>query len=340
MQAAVFYGADEGIRVEERPVPEPAPGEALVKVSACGLCHTDLHYLDHGVPTAMAPPIILGHEPSGVVERLGAGATAVTEGQRVLVPAVISCGVCEVCCRGRANLCPKMQMFGNHRDGAFAEYVTCPAHELIPLPDGFPLEEAALLSDGVTTAYWAVRERGGVGVGDTVAIFGCGGVGLAAVQVAAASGAHVIAVDLAPDRLALAKQLGAAEAIPADVERGAARAIKKLTGGGVDVAFEVVGVDAALLEACAAVRPGGRVVLVGYNAHDVALPVSRIMFRELELVGSLGCPRAEFPHVVQMVQRGLVKLEPLASARIPLLEIETALTRLRNHEGIRSLVIP
>ena len=142
---------ERGLVVEDRPKPEPGPGEALVKVAACGLCHTDLHYLDHGVPTAAQPPIILGHEPSGVVESLGAGATAVAEGQRVLVPAVISCGVCETCLRGRANLCPKMEMFGNHRDGAFAEYVTCPAHELVPLPDDFPLEEAALLSDGVTT---------------------------------------------------------------------------------------------------------------------------------------------------------------------------------------------
>ena len=231
-------------------------------------------------------------------------------------------------------------MFGNHRDGAFAEYVTCPAHELVPLPDGFPLAEAALLSDGVTTAWWAVRRRGNVGVGDTVAIFGCGGVGLAAVQVACAAGACVIAVDLNPERLALAQELGAAAAVRADADGGPGKAIRKMTGGGVDVAFEVVGVGPALQEACNAVRAGGRVVLVGYNAHDVALPVSRIMFRELELVGSLGCPRAAFPRVVDLVARGGVRLEPLVSERLPLAQAPKALDLLRAGSGVRTLLLP
>jgi threonine dehydrogenase-like Zn-dependent dehydrogenase len=340
MQAVVFHGAARGLEFEERPVPEPGPGEALVRVVACGVCHTDLHYLDHGVPTAKPPPLVLGHEASGTVEALGPGAAGLSIGQAVLVPAVIACGTCEACGAGRANLCAAMEMFGNHRDGAFAEFVTCPAHELVPLPTDVPLAEAALLSDGVTTAYWAVRRRGGVGVGDTVAVFGCGGVGLAAVQVACAAGARVIAVDLNPERLALARTLGASDAIPADAPGGAGKALRKLTGGGVDVAFEVVGVDAALRAACDAVRPGGRVVLVGYNAHDVALPVHRVMFRELELVGSLGCPRAVFPRVVALVRRGAVRLAPLVSARLPLGSIPLALDRLRRGEGVRTLLLP
>ena len=126
----------------------------------------------------------------------------------------------------------------------------------------------------------------------------------------------------------------------ADAPGGAGKAVRKLTGGGVDVAFEVVGVDAALRAACDAVRPGGRVVLVGYNAHDVALPVHRVMFRELELVGSLGCPRSVFPRVVELVRRGAVRLEPLVSARLPLDSTLVALDRLRRGEGVRTLLLP
>ena len=306
--------------LEDRPVPEPRVGEALVRVVACGVCHTDLHYLDHGVATAKPPPLILGHEVAGIVERLGPGASAPAPGTPVVVPAVVSCGRCEACGTGRGNLCATLEMFGNHRDGGFAEYVTAPASELVPLPPDLPLEDAALIADGVTTAYHAVRRRAEVGAGDTVAVFGCGGVGLAIVQLAAGSGARVVAVDLDAGRLTLARELGAIGTVTATRDGGAAKAVKQACPGGVDVAIEVAGVPAALREALASVRPGGRVVLVGYGAEDVPLPVGRIMFRELELRGSLGCRRADYARVVELVRAGTF--------------------RLRRREGVRTLLCP
>ncbi len=341
MKAAVFHGPGKDLSIEERPLPEPAAGEARVRVVACGVCHTDLHYVDHGVPTAKPPPIILGHEASGTVDSLGPGTTGPPPGSRVLVPAVVSCGQCEACGLGRGNLCPGMQMFGNHRDGAFAEFVLVPARELVPVPADLPLEEAALLADGVTTAYHAVRRRGEVGPGDTVAVFGCGGVGLAAVQIAAAAGARVVAVDLDERRLRIAREMGASEAVPVPRSGGAAREVRRVAGGGgADVAIESAGHPKALQDALAAVRPGGRVVLLGYSTEDVPLPAGRIMFREIEIRGSLGCRRADYARVVEMARAGTIRLAPLVTARLPLEEAGEALQRLRRREGVRTLLLP
>ncbi|MEE9208096.1 MAG: alcohol dehydrogenase catalytic domain-containing protein, partial [Gemmatimonadota bacterium] len=214
MKAAIFHGADRGLSVEEVPTPSPGPGEALVRVAGCGMCHTDLHYLDHGVKTFKPPPLILGHEISGTVEKLGEGAGngapgAVGPGDRVLIPAVLSCGRCSYCRGGRENLCERLVMLGNNIDGGYAEYVVVPATELVPLPDELPLEQACIIADAISTPYHAVKHRGQVRPGDTVAVVGCGGVGLNVVQCAVAAGGSVVAIDLNDDRLALAEELGA-----------------------------------------------------------------------------------------------------------------------------------
>lgn len=162
MKAAVFYGPNQPLKIEAVPVPTPAPAEALVKVAACGVCHTDLHYIDHGVPTFKKPPMILGHEVSGVIAALGEGVTRWKEGDRVLLPAVYGCGQCAMCRTGRENVCEKMVMFGNNVDGGYAEYILAPAKDLLALPDEIPLEEGAIIADAVTTPYHAVVNRGQV----------------------------------------------------------------------------------------------------------------------------------------------------------------------------------
>ncbi|HEX6384629.1 MAG TPA: alcohol dehydrogenase catalytic domain-containing protein, partial [Anaerolineae bacterium] len=146
MKAAVFYAANEPLRVEEVPTPLPGPGEVLVKVAACGLCHTDLHYIDHGVPTFKKPPLILGHEVSGTVAGLGENVTHWKEGDRVLLPAVYGCGQCHYCRTGRENICAHMVMFGNNVDGGYAEYIVAPAKDVIALPEEIPLIEGAIIA--------------------------------------------------------------------------------------------------------------------------------------------------------------------------------------------------
>ncbi|MCH7683507.1 MAG: alcohol dehydrogenase catalytic domain-containing protein, partial [Gemmatimonadetes bacterium] len=196
MKAAVLRGANRTLEVMEVPTPSPGPGEVLVRVVGCGMCHTDLHYLDHGVKTFKEPPIILGHEAAGTVEKLGDGSGDVAEGDRVLIPAVLSCGTCRYCRRGRENICDNLVMLGNNMDGAYAEFVVVPASQLIAVPASIPLERASIIADAVSTPYHAVKHRGRVQPGDIVAVVGCGGVGLNVVQCATLAGARVIAIDV------------------------------------------------------------------------------------------------------------------------------------------------
>ncbi|MCJ2531806.1 MAG: zinc-binding dehydrogenase, partial [Candidatus Thermoplasmatota archaeon] len=307
----------EGLRVEEVERPKPGLGEVLVRVAACGICRTDLHYL-HGVPTFKKPPLILGHEISGVVE---APEDDPLQGQRVLLPPVIPCGHCEYCRAGRGTLCRRMVMLGNHRDGGFAEYVTVPASAAFPLPEEVPLEEGAILSDAFSTPYHAVVNRAQIRPGQTVAIFGCGGVGLAAVQFADLAGARTIAVDLVEEKLRLAQTFGAWETVNAREVKDVVKEVRRLSGGGVDAALEVIGNPATIQQAFATLKWGGRLVVVGYTDKEVALSAAKLMFREMEVMGSLGCGLQDFPKVIDLAARGRLKVREMVSHRFPLEQI-------------------
>lgn len=340
MKAAVFHGPDRPLCVEDVPIPEPGPGQVLVRVAACGVCHTDLHYLDHGTPTFKKPPVILGHEISGTVEAVGGGVDPARVGERVLIAAVTSCGHCDACREGRENVCANGEMLGNHIDGGFAEYVVAPAKDTFRLPDGIPLVEASIIADAITTPYHAVMNRGCVRPGDSVVVFGCGGVGINIVQVAAAVGARVVAVDVSPHKLEWARVMGAAAVLdPTSVERPD-KELRKLTGGGADVAFEAVGKPTTQEQALAALKTGGRAVFVGYSPETVTLNSGRVMFRELEVVGSLGCRPVDYPRVIEMVRQGRLKLTELVTHRFCLAEIGQALDTLRSGAAIRVVVTP
>lgn len=339
MRAALFHGPGNPLTIEDVETPKVDPGEALVKVAACGVCATDLHYL-HGTPTFKKPPLILGHEVSGWIEAVAPDVTAFAPGETVLVPAVLSCGQCLNCRRGRDNLCERMVMPGNHADGGFAEFMKVPARTLVRLPEGLPVQESAVISDAVSTPFHAVRNRGHVQGGDTVAIFGCGGVGINAVQIAAALGATVIAVDIDPKKLTQARELGAAEALNPK-EGDVPKAIRKLTGGGVDVAFEIVGKPQVLDQAFGSVRAGGTLVTVGYSEETWNFAVHRLMFREMSVVGSLGCRSADYPTILQMVRQGKIRLGPVVGDRLPLEQINEALARLESGTvSGRQLIVP
>lgn len=343
MKAAVFTAAHRPLDVIDVPMPVPGAGQALIKVAGCGLCHTDLHYVDHGVETFKKPPLILGHEIAGTVTALGPSANGKSRtavGDRVLVPSVLSCGHCSFCRQGRENLCADLTMLGNNIDGGYAEYVVVPAAELVPVPDDLPLEQACVVADALSTPYHAVKHRGKVRVGDTVAVVGCGGVGLNLVQCAVVSGARVIAIDLNDQRLITARALGAAEAInPATVER-VDKAVRSLTNGGVDVAFEAIGNPKTIELAFGLLRRGGRLCVVGYSAEPVTLSAARLMYYELEVAGSLGCGAGEYPEIMALVRAGTLRLDPIVSGTLPLADINEGLDRLRRGQGIRWVVTP
>jgi 6-hydroxycyclohex-1-ene-1-carbonyl-CoA dehydrogenase len=340
MKAAVFHGNGNQLTIEEMPTPEPKEGEVVLRVAACGLCHTDLHYLDHGVATFKTPPIILGHEAAGTVARLGPGVSGFTGGEHVLAPSVWACGHCRFCRAGRENLCSDLVMPGNHTHGAFAEFLAVPAKELVRLPPDLPLERACVIADAVSTPYHAVKQRGRVRAGDSVAVVGCGGVGLNVVQCAAAAGATVIAVDLNDARLDLARQLGACHTMnPARVDR-VDKEVRKLTDGGVDVAFEVVGNPKTIDLAFNLIRKGGRLVVIGFSHDPAPINVAKLMFYELELVGSLGCGAGLYPEIVAQVAAGRIRLEPILSGTFPLERINEGFDHLRRGDGVRWVVTP
>jgi 6-hydroxycyclohex-1-ene-1-carbonyl-CoA dehydrogenase len=339
MKAALYTGTPT-LEIQEVPTPTLEAGEVLVRVAACGVCHTDLHYLDHGVPTFKKPPLILGHEASGTIESVADGVEQWVPGDRVLLPAVVSCGTCFFCRTGRENICQEMRMFGNHMDGAYAEFVKAPAKDIFRIPDELDLQTSSIIADAVSTPYHAVKNRGQVRAGDQVVIFGCGGVGLNLVQIANVFGASVIAVDLEDTRLEKAKELGAVHTINAKGVDRIDKVIKKMTGGGADIAFEAIGYKGTIEQAFSCVRIGGRLVIVGYTADSVELSAAKIMFNEIEVMGSLGCRMVDYPPLLRLVAEGKVQVAPLVTHRVPLDDINTAMDYLRNHEGIRNIVVP
>lgn len=323
MKAAVFYGPHD-VRLQDVPKPEAGPGEIVVQVAACGVCHTDLHYIDHGTPTFKKPPLILGHETSGTVEEIGPGVTQWKKGDRVLLPAVLTCGTCELCRVGRENICLNMQMFGNHIDGGFAEFVKSPAKDAIAIPAKLPLVEVSVVADAVSTPYHAVVNRAQVKPGEKVVVIGCGGVGINVVQFAIAAGAIVTAVDLDPKKMELAKSFGAQEGKPK----------------GMDVAFECIGNPATIKIALDSVKRGGRTVIVGYSDKPAELNAAKTMFFEQEIRGSLGCRPVDYPKILEMAAAGRIQIEPLVTGRFPLAKIHDAFEALRKGAGLRNIVIP
>lgn len=338
MRAAVFTGPGEPLSLRTVPRPEPQAGEILVKVAACGLCHSDLHYLDHGVPTFKTPPLILGHEISGTIVRAGPGVDEARVGTSVLLAPVTSCGECQMCRGGRENICARQRMLGNSIDGGFAEYVVAPARDAFEVPADVPLEEACVIADALTTAFHAVTRRARVTAGETVVVLGCGGLGLNVVQVASLVGANVIAVDRDPRKLALAQDLGAARAVDAG-EGDLGKRIRGMTDGGADVAIEAIGSPSTQEQALAMVRTGGRLVLLGFASNNMSLPGGRVTYRELTVIGTLGARPSDFPIVLDLVRRGRLTLGPLVTHRHTLESINAAFDALRRGEGVRHIAV-
>ncbi len=342
MKAAVLMSQQaHELQLKEVPTPGPGHGELLVKIAACGLCRTDLHYL-HGLATFKAPPIVLGHEISGRVAGIGAGVEGWKQGEPVLLPPVIPCGHCAYCWKGRGTLCLNQKMLGNHTDGGFAEYVAVSARATFRLPTSVPLEAGSIVSDAVSTPFHAVVNRAALKAGEWAVIFGCGGVGLSAVQVAKAVGARVVAVDIAPWKLEIASDLGADVVVDGKDTKSAAKEIRTATGGGADAAFDMIGNPQVLDLATQVVKWGGRVIVVGYSEKPASLNAGRIMFRELEVKGSLGCGLQDFPKVIDLVAQGKVRLDKMVTHRFGLDELNRGFGMLdAGAQGlVRAIAVP
>jgi alcohol dehydrogenase, propanol-preferring len=307
MKAAVLHALAEPLSVEEWPLPQPGAGEVLIKVAACGVCHSDLH-LARGDWDLLKPitklPLVLGHEVTGTIEALGEGVDSFAVGDRVGVPWLhYTCGDCEYCRAGRETLCSKQQVTGCTVDGGFAEFIKAKASHTAKLPDNLSFAEAAPLLCAGLTVHHAMRDAD-ARAGQRVAIFGIGGLGNLAVQLAKARGAEVIAVDVADDKLDLARECGADTTINAATSQ-AYKEIKKL--GGAHVAMVTSGSKVAYETALRSLRRGGTLSIVGMAPEPISLSTVAMVSGEYRIVASAVGTRQDLREVLELAAAGKVK---------------------------------
>ncbi|MEW6357847.1 MAG: galactitol-1-phosphate 5-dehydrogenase [Planctomycetota bacterium] len=316
---------------EDVPDPTIGPDDVLIQVRACGICGSDVHGMD-GSTGRRRPPIIMGHEAAGVIAEVGENVKNFARGDRVTFDSTIYCGECVFCRRGLINLCDSRRVLGvsceeYRRHGAFAEYVAVPRRILYRLPDSVTFEQAAMV-EPVSVAVHAV-ERAPIALNDTAVVVGAGMIGLLVVQALRARGCgRIVAVDLEDDKLALARELGADEAVkPEDCPTGA------------DVAFEVVGIAPTLKTAVGCLRKGGSLGLVGNLSAEAPLPMQAVVTRELTLYGSCASC-GEYPACLDLIARGAIRVEPLISAVAPLADGAAWFERLyKKEKGLMKVVL-
>jgi L-iditol 2-dehydrogenase len=319
------------LSVTDMPVPEIGDDEVLIRVRACGICGSDIHGYD-GSTGRRIPPLIMGHEAAGVIERVGNAVELFRPGDRVTFDSTVSCGRCEFCRQGQMNLCDNRTVLGvscgdYRRHGAFAEYVSVPARILYRLPDNLAFERAALI-EAVSIAVHAVG-RHVPKPDDTVVVVGSGMIGVLVIQVLRYRGCrNIIAVDVDAEKLALAKRLGAARSLNPK-ESDVPDAVRSLTAskGGADVSFEVVGHSDTVLTAIRSLRKGGTVVLIGNLSPRVELPLQEVVSREISVLGSCASS-GEYPECIDLLSRGNVDVDPLVSLKAPLEEAPGLFERL------------
>jgi S-(hydroxymethyl)glutathione dehydrogenase/alcohol dehydrogenase len=365
MRAAVLSAPGAPVRVEEIRDPRPREGEVLVRVAACGVCHSDLHVAKGHLKFPV--PAVLGHEISGRVEAVGPGVSGAEPGQRVVCSFIMPCGRCEACREGRDDLCATyfamnrgkgvlydgetrlyrtdgsplaMQMMGG-----LAELAVVPATDVFPLPDEVPLEEACILGCALMTAYGAVKNAAALRPGESVAVVGTGGLGSGILQMARLFGAaEIVAVDVRADKLDAARALGATRGVNASAG-DAVDAVLAATGGrGVDVAFEALGRAETIGQAFRMTRDGGRTVVAGVAEAGATVPIeiNRLVRRGIRMAGTFGCRvRTDMPELIRLAARGQVELRAAVTRRYRLEETADAYAAMDRGEILgRAIVVP
>jgi len=361
MKAAVMRAQNAPLELEELNIDDPGPGEVLVKTAASGICHSDLHVIEGGLP--LPPPCVLGHEPAGIVEKVGPGVTSVAEGDHVIACLSRYCGTCKFCTGGRPYLCiagftgrpggnlkpaltdangePVMQFTSL---SSFAEKMLTTEMSVVKIRDDMPLDRACLIGCGVTTGVGAALHTVDIRAGDTVVVIGCGGVGLSAIQGARITGAgKIIAVDAQPWKFDLARDCGATDCVDAS-DGKALEAVMDLTGGGADYVFECIGLVPTIEQAVQMTTRGGTTVLVGVLpvGQTVQISASDLTLQEKKITGSMmGSNRFQFdmPRYVDFYLDGRLRIDEMISSRIPLEEVNGAFDAMRKGEAARQVIM-
>jgi S-(hydroxymethyl)glutathione dehydrogenase/alcohol dehydrogenase len=360
-RAVVCREHNKPVQVEEIGVDSPKRGEVMVKLGACGVCHSDLSAITGTI--ALPLPLVLGHEGAGVVQEVGEGVTEFAKGDHVIFSFIYMCGKCRFCVSGRPVLCLEqgkalttpLEGTPRVRDakgqplnifsgcGAMAEYATVSAENVIKIDPKIPLECAALVGCAVTTGVGAVFNTAKIEPGSSVAVFGCGGVGLSVIQGARIAGAErIIAIDTLEPKLAMAKRFGATDVLLAKDDP--AKALKKMTNGGPDYAFECVGSGELAATAYRAIRRGGVAIVVGVAkpSDSTSVRTMTLPFEEKTLTGSYfgSCvPRVDFPRMLALYLGGQLKLDELITRRYRVEEAATAFADLESGKNARGVIV-
>ncbi|MCX5557837.1 zinc-dependent alcohol dehydrogenase family protein [Streptomyces sp. NBC_00038] len=343
MRAVVFERYGEPAEVREVADPAPAEHGVVVRVEATGLCRSDWHgWIGHDPDITL--PHVPGHELAGVVEAVGARVTAWHPGDRVTVPFVCACGSCPSCAAGDQQVCERQTQPGFTHWGSFAQYVALDHADvnLVAMPDGLSYATAASLGCRFATAYRAVVAQGRVAAGEWVAVHGCGGVGLSAVMIAAAAGARVVAVDVSPRALDLARKFGATEAVDASEVEDTADAVRALTGGGAHLSLDALGAPVTCANSVNSLRRRGRHVQVGLlpsPTGSTPVPMARVIALELELLGSHGMAAHAYPGMLELVRAGVLRPDLLVTSTIPLDAAPAALAAMETAPGAGVTII-
>jgi S-(hydroxymethyl)glutathione dehydrogenase/alcohol dehydrogenase len=359
MKAAILREIPGDLSIEDVQIDAPGPREVLIRTAAAGLCHSDLHFIEGKYPYFL--PTVLGHESAGVVEAVGDQVTYVQPGDHVITFLSVFCGECDYCLGGRPTLCQSQSMSRPmdapprlSQDGSpvfqfinlssFAEQMLVHEHAVVKIDPEFPMDRAALLGCGVSTGLGAAMKTANVRPGDTVAVIGLGGVGVSAVQGAAIAGAtRVIAVDMVPAKLELAKQLGATDTVDAS-QGDPVMAVKELSGGfGVHHAIEAIGLKATAEQAFQMLRPGGTATVVGMIPFGTTIEINGLeLLAERKVQGCVMGSRnfrEAIPSYIELYKQGRLKLDELLSAHIKLEEVNEAFKRLAGAEVTRSVIL-
>jgi propanol-preferring alcohol dehydrogenase len=338
MRAVRIVAVGQPLENHELEPVEPGPLEVVVEVRAAGICHSDVHYR-RGPWTTDRLPLTLGHEVAGVITAVGSLVDPARVGERVCLHYQTSCGTCPWCARGSEQFCREGRMLGKGFDGGYAELVVIPGRNAFRLPDAISFEHGAVMMCSSATSLHALR-KGRLAPGETVAVFGVGGLGMSAVQIAAAVGAgRVFAVDLDPAKLALAERFGA---IPVAGGESAAEEIRR--AGGADVALDLAGVAATVEGAIAVLRPLGRAVMVGISDRPISLvPFTALAPREAEVIGCTDHLAREIPLLLDLAIRRRLVLDDVVTAAVPLeaASINAVMDDLERYRGgIRTVITP
>jgi len=341
MKALVLkeYGKFE---IEEMPVPEYGDEEVLVRVKACSICGSDVHGMD-GSTGRRIPPIVMGHEAAGVIEKAGKNVKSYKPGDRVTFDSTIYCGKCYFCKRGEVNLCDNRKVLGvscgDYRlHGAFAEYIAVPQHILYSIPEKVTFERAAMV-EPLSVAFHAIT-RSKVQLDCSAVVVGAGMIGLLIIQLLKINGCgKIIAVDMVQEKLELAKKFGATDVIKADESNVPAQVYKLTENRGADISFEVVGLTPTVKTASESLKKGGTLTLVGNLKPEVELPLQLVVTRQLSLKGS--CASAgEYPECLDLIASGKVDVDSFISAVAPLDEGAAWFKRLYNQEkGLMKVIL-